>query len=126
MDIDHFKKINDEYGHATGDIVLEEIADLIRSNLRRNDVFSRFGGEEFILLLPETRHEDAFIIAENVRNRIEEHTFTSENKKILKVTMSIGVASYPLHALIGENLISRADQALYQAKDSGRNNVKSA
>jgi diguanylate cyclase (GGDEF)-like protein/PAS domain S-box-containing protein len=119
MDIDHFKRVNDKYGHLVGDKVLKEIADLILKNTRESDYVGRYGGEEFIIMLPDTDIEMALKIAEDIRKNIQEHRFEIDN---LKVTISIGVAHYTGQSL--NSLINRADVLLYQAKSSGRNRVE--
>lgn len=118
LDIDHFKQVNDRFGHQVGDIVLVTVADLIMSNTRKYDSIGRYGGEEFIVALPETELDTALRIAERIRLSIQEHDFGIEG---LKVTISAGVVQYE-----GENmntLVHRADMLLYQAKNSGRNKV---
>jgi diguanylate cyclase (GGDEF)-like protein len=122
FDIDHFKKINDEYGHIVGDQVLLDIAQTCMKNLRPDDVLGRFGGEEFVILLPETKLEDARIIAERLRLLIAE---TSIKTKIgsIKTTISIGVAIKEKSTVSIDQLLSRADRAMYRAKQAGRNRV---
>ncbi len=123
FDIDHFKKINDTYGHLAGDHVLRELATLVTQAIRRDDVFSRYGGEEFSLIYPEVDLKGAALACEKVRSRVETHQFTFNNQNI-PVTISMGV-----RALVhGENVdathfIADADAKLYQAKQSGRNRV---
>lgn len=117
-DLDHFKEVNDHYGHGVGDQVLVTMADIIRRNLRRSDMPCRWGGEEFAMLLPETTLEDATAKAQKIRRDVEECSFC----KNVHITASFGVASF----LPDEDLLPlqhRADQALYQAKDEGRNKV---
>jgi diguanylate cyclase (GGDEF)-like protein len=121
LDIDHFKSINDRYGHATGDVVLKTVAELLTTTCRTSDVISRWGGEEFLLLLPETTLEQGSLLAERLRNAIERREIAVEEGS-LRATVSIGVADLRgqpnLEALIGD-----ADQWLYRAKGSGRNCV---
>jgi len=120
MDIDHFKQFNDRYGHDTGDKILRHFTMLIRDHIRSTDFFARWGGEEFVILLPETQHEDAKKIAENLRLRIEEHDFgTGET-----LTSSFGVSTRR-DGDTESSLFKRADQALYMAKNRGRNTVAS-
>ena len=121
-DIDHFKTFNDTYGHQQGDIVLMETAKLFRLNIREVDIAARYGGEEFAIILPETDTEEAATIAQGVRKAIEAHEYPSKQGK-LKVTISLGVATYPKHGAEKQALIEAADKALYRAKDSGRNAV---
>lgn len=124
-DIDHFKRINDTYGHAAGDSVLKEVARLIHSSLREIDVVGRWGGEEFIGLLTQAKKADAKKVAERILQSVSAHKFQGlpENEKI---TVSIGVASIPEDADIDnwEKLVKAADEALYRAKRNGRNRVE--
>ena len=122
FDIDFFKKINDTHGHPGGDYVLKELGQLMQSKLvRSNDFFARYGGEEFVIILQATTIKTAQEIAERVRQTVEGHPFTFENKK-MKVTISIGVSSI-IPNDNWEKIYNRADQALYQSKQSGRNKV---
>ena len=123
LDIDHFKSFNDIYGHQTGDLALKEISKIIRKELRTVDFPARYGGEEFILILPETSVDGALIVAERIRRAVAEHEFMSEGKERLLLTVSAGVACYPDDATPKEDLIKKADHALYFAKDRGRNTV---
>ena len=121
FDLDHFKHINDTYGHVIGDEVLKEFANILQSSLRDQDYFGRYGGEEFLLLLPDTQLEQALQLTERLRNKVENSLISSENHQIT-ITTSIGLTT----ANSGENpeqVIQRADRALYIAKDSGRNKV---
>ncbi|MCR2043844.1 GGDEF domain-containing protein [Anaerosalibacter massiliensis] len=122
VDIDHFKLINDTYGHDIGDRVLKEISNIMKESIRKNDILIRFGGEEFIFFLPDTDIKMAQIIGERLRSKIENHQFKCNKNKIL-VTISIGISE---EKSIREkddiyNMIVRADKALYEAKKSGRN-----
>jgi len=123
LDLDRFKQINDTYGHPTGDVVLYETARIIRETAREIDMVGRYGGEEFIAILPGTDEEAAAQFAERVREAVAEHVFRDEANE-LRMTLSSGVASYP-----GEDvetpdlLLKRADEALYGAKEGGRNRV---
>lgn len=127
-DIDKFKRINDTYGHNIGDKVLCYVTGLIKSQLRSNDVLARFGGEEFVVLLPQTGLRHACEIAERVRRTIADQPFKIDNDNELKVTISIGVARVP-DELEGDDkevvhkLFASADESLYVAKESGRNKV---
>ncbi len=124
MDIDHFKKFNDTYGHAVGDLVLAHVAGVIRNNLRQEcDVPCRYGGEEMVVLLPETDVAGAAIFAERIRQAIDETRLTVEGHGDLHVTISIGTATYQGVADTGLALMERADQALYASKRGGRNRV---
>ncbi len=126
FDIDHFKEINDNYGHQIGDSVLIELTGLIKVNLRETDFFARFGGEEFIILMPETNLAYAKAKAESLRKLIEENTF----KYIYKLTCSFGVVEYGEKDNLGNtqgiinSLVKRVDNALYMAKENGRNRVE--
>ncbi|MEA2108151.1 MAG: sensor domain-containing diguanylate cyclase [Pseudomonadota bacterium] len=129
FDLDHFKNINDQLGHQTGDQVLQKIAGIINSHLRRSDIFARYGGEEFVVLLPHTTCSAGREIAERIRKNIAGHNFELPDRKINKITISIGVAAL-LPEMSGkkgttgpEQLIKTADQALLQAKENGRNQV---
>ena len=118
MDIDKFKHINDEYGHNIGDLVLKTLADVIKENIRETDCFARWGGEEFVLLLPETEQKGAIALAEKIRNAVEKKNFNLASN----VTISIGVSTYKKGEAL-ESIYSRADKALYASKEQGRNRV---
>jgi diguanylate cyclase (GGDEF)-like protein len=122
VDIDHFKRVNDEFGHLLGDEVLRHISVLFAQSLRKLDVLCRYGGEEFAVLLPETTGANAKKVAEKLRRKIEEHNFTGVPRP---VTVSIGHADYPEHGRTRDELIKAADAALYAAKQAGRNRVVS-
>jgi diguanylate cyclase (GGDEF)-like protein len=121
LDIDHFKKVNDTYGHDFGDTILKEISTHIKSYIRATDVFSRFGGEEFVVLLNNTNRSGALLLAERIRQQIEQTYVLFKNEKVF-YTASIGVAT--LHDNDDRiRLFNRADKALYEAKENGRNRV---
>ncbi len=122
LDIDHFKKFNDRFGHLVGDGVLIKISDIIRNNTREIDLICRYGGEEFCLALPETSKEGAYAVAERIREQIERENFMAEGK-FTRASISIGVATCPDDSNEILDLIDKADQALYKAKASGRNNT---
>ena len=126
IDIDFFKKVNDTYGHASGDAVLRGVAGLIKSALRESDIPSRFGGEEFAILLPYTKIEEAKIVGERLRKAVESTPISINvedvDVKSINVTISMGLAEFN-SAETGEELFERADKALYEAKTSGRNRV---
>ena len=128
LDIDHFKKINDTYGHSCGDEVLRELALVLGGMLRAHDVLARYGGEEFVVLLSNTTTRDAYAIGEKLRAGVEgSHFYCDEKKTRLPVTISLGVATTDeSHNISFETLIKMADEALYQAKAAGRNRVFSA
>lgn len=121
FDIDHFKNINDKYGHLAGDYVLRELARVVSERIRRDEVFARYGGEEFCLLLPETSLDGAARLAENLRYRVEQHPFQFQGEPI-RVTISIGAAQLE-EEMTSTDLITAADTKLYEAKRSGRNRV---
>jgi two-component system cell cycle response regulator len=125
LDIDHFKRANDEYGHAVGDIVLQGVADVLMSVARRSDFVARWGGEEFVVALPQTGEAGARIAAERVRRAIAAATHRIPDGRPLQVTASIGVA-YADAPWSMEALINAADEAMYSAKARGRNRVESA
>ena len=120
FDIDHFKQINDRYGHLAGDYVLKEMASIIKARIRREDIMGRYGGEEFIIVLPEIDHPNAMIIAEKIRRIVERHKFVFEGVPI-KVTISVGVATAWPELSVPEEFIKKADENLYKAKNAGRN-----
>jgi two-component system cell cycle response regulator len=123
FDFDHFKKLNDTYGHDAGDYVLKNGAQLIRlEGLREHDILARYGGEEFVILLPRTNIKHAFEVAERVRKMIFNHNFVYDNKK-LPVSVSVGISDFRPGVETGVDLFKRADSALYQSKESGRNKV---
>ncbi len=121
VDIDFFKKVNDTYGHASGDAVLRTVASIIKEHLRESDIPSRYGGEEFAVLLPYTHIEEAKIVGERLRKAVET-TPIPIDKKNINVTISMGLAEFSPQET-GEDLFKRADSALYEAKESGRNRV---
>lgn len=129
MDIDHFKLVNDSYGHLVGSQTLEEIGDLIKKALRAGDVGSRFGGEEFAAFLLDADYAQALVAAERVRSAIERHEFSAVRKglsgeqKTHRLSISIGVAAFPDDARDPIELVELADSALYRAKRSGRNKI---
>lgn len=122
FDVDHFKAINDQYGHQVGDLVLQKLVIECRGHLRTEDIFGRIGGEEFAVLLPETRIEAAIEIAERLRMVTANTFLVLENGKSLHVTISVGVTSCSCIDDI-DLLLSQADKALYNAKNSGRDKV---
>lgn len=124
LDIDHFKDINDRYGHQTGDDVLITVADLVRLTVRPVDVVARYGGEELAVILPETDGGGARLVAERIRGTIEESLTTTSQGETIQVTVSIGLATFPRDSATGAGLVHAADQALYAAKMDGRNIVR--
>ncbi len=124
VDLDHFKALNDGYGHAAGDAALRELGVVVRSCLRNIDIIGRWGGEEFLALLPETNEEAALKTAERIRSAIAAHIFSAGGG--MHLTSSLGVAVYPNHALDRSALVAAADLAMYVAKKLGRNQTRSA
>jgi diguanylate cyclase (GGDEF)-like protein len=122
MDVDHFKNVNDEYGHAAGDDVLRTTAEILTRELRQDDIVARYGGEEFLMLLPMTELSSAEMLVERLRSTIEKQTYLFEGVRI-SVTASFGITQYALNDT-ADKMIDRADKALYQAKLAGRNCVK--
>ncbi|MCB2426795.1 GGDEF domain-containing protein [Methylophaga pinxianii] len=122
VDLDHFKHVNDQYGHLYGDTVLIEVATILSDACRSTDVLGRYGGEEFLLLLPETDLEDAKRLAERIRLDIEQHHFCKKDGFKISLTCSIGVTEFELDQN-QESLLQSVDRMLYSAKDSGRNRV---
>ncbi|MEZ4694140.1 MAG: GGDEF domain-containing protein [Aliarcobacter sp.] len=118
IDIDYFKKTNDKYGHLAGDKVLKEITVLIKNSIRKSDFFGRWGGEEFLLILPEIEKQELHNLLEKIKNTISEHTINEIGSK----TVSIGATIYMYTDEI-DTIIKRADDALYKAKESGRNKI---
>ncbi|MCP3867265.1 MAG: sensor domain-containing diguanylate cyclase [Gammaproteobacteria bacterium] len=128
IDADHFKRVNDHHGHHAGDRVLREISLRVRECLRASDVATRFGGEEFALLLPQTGREEAFNLAERIRSQVWGYPILLESGEELRISVSIGVSqlSQTDPHQTGEQLLSDADSALYKAKRMGRNQVRAA
>jgi diguanylate cyclase (GGDEF)-like protein len=123
VDIDHFKKINDTFGHTEGDQILCEISSVLKNSVRRNDMVARYGGEEFILILPEAGLEQSFVIAERIRQLVEKTLFEVGRAQV-HLTLSMGISNFPSHRVKSkEELVKMADQALYDAKRGGRNKV---
>jgi len=122
LDIDHFKDFNDNYGHQTGDFVLREVAKICRAASRDLDVLGRYGGEEFILMLPSADTQGATMLAERIRQSVESHIFIDNNNRSYRVAVSLGVAEFDRNDTI-EALVNKADTALYLAKNTGRNKV---
>lgn len=122
LDIDHFKFINDTFGHLAGDQVLKSIANLIQSEKRAEDIAARFGGEEIVLILPETPKYNALIIAERIRHKIE-YLDLKIKGEVIRATVSGGVATFPLDTDIENEILDCADRALYRAKHRGRNQI---
>lgn len=125
LDLDHFKRCNDNYGHLVGDVVLKEVVGVLKNNIREIDLIARVGGEEFCILLPETSKTSARIVAERIRKAIEDHPIRAYDESV-KMTVSMGISSFPEDSGSPDELIERSDKALYAAKEGGRNRVSLA
>lgn len=125
FDLDHFKLINDRYGHPVGDSVLKAFADALRASIRKHDVVGRYGGEEFALLTPQTGKETAVRVAERVRRELEARGVSVDGKRI-EMTVSAGIASHGIDGQDWDALLTAADDALYEAKNAGRNRICAA
>ena len=121
LDIDQFKKVNDDYGHLAGDRVLKEIGEIIRRTVRNVDVPARYGGEEVSILLPHTLGVDATILADRIRRAIEDHPFRNGSGIPLRCTVSVGIAGMTPECAGADQLLQMADTAMYRAKEDGRN-----
>jgi diguanylate cyclase (GGDEF)-like protein len=119
LDLDNFKHINDQAGHEAGDLALRMLADNLRAELRAVDTAARFGGDEFVIILPQANTEGAMMVAERLRKRIEQTAVPGFGH----MTASLGVATFPIHASSRDTLAVAADRALYYSKHSGRNRV---
>jgi diguanylate cyclase (GGDEF)-like protein len=126
LDLDNFKSINDSHGHLVGSHVLMEIAAVILTSVRDTDVIARYGGDEYVIILPETPLQQAMSVAERVREKIASHTFTGGKHMQLSITASFGVAAYPNHAASPQQLIACADMAMYKAKAFSKNCIRAA
>ena len=123
VDIDHFKKVNDTFGHTEGDQILCKVSSLLKNSVRKKDMVARYGGEEFILILPEAAPEQSFVIAERIRQLVEKTLF-EVGRAHVHLTLSMGISNFPSHRVKSkEELVKMADQALYDAKRGGRNKV---
>jgi len=123
LDIDNFKRMNDEFGHLLGDEMLRAVSTILKQQLRKMDMVCRYGGDEFAIVVPETAGESAMRVAEKLRRQVETHFFPGVPRP---VTISCGVADYPAHGVTRDEIVAAADAALYLAKQSGRNRVASA
>ncbi len=126
MDIDDLKKVNDRFGHLTGSRVLIETARILRENLRKVDIIIRYGGDEFVIIMPQTSKESCFMVANRLRRTIEESVFLKSEDHPVRITASFGVASFPVNAKNKEELLVIADKALYHGKFSTKNVVFAA
>jgi len=123
LDLDHFKFVNDTYGHLIGSKVLRETATVLKGNLRDCDIATRYGGDEFVLLLPETSKNQAHDVAKRIRTAIKAHLFIADEDLNIKLTASFGLASFPEDAITKLDLIRRADQAMYRVKETTRDDI---
>jgi len=125
IDVDGFKRINDTFGHLVGSQALAEMGQVFKRIVRESDVVGRYGGDEFVIVLPETPLNGAMVIAERIRKKVEECEFVAQNLSI-RLTVSLGVANCPKHTLTAEGLIKKADAAMYRAKELSKNSIKVA
>ncbi len=123
IDIDFFKKFNDNFGHQSGDAVLRQVASTLKRNVRATDIVCRYGGEEMSIILPNTGEDEAFSTAQKICERVAQHKFKLANGKETNVTISLGVSTFPQDGNDAETIISQADKRLYDAKNNGRNQV---
>jgi diguanylate cyclase (GGDEF)-like protein len=126
FDLDHFKKFNDTFGHAAGDIVLRETGAFLRASVRAEDIACRYGGEEFVVILPEAPLDDTLKRAEQLREGIKQLQVRYRDQTLGAVTVSLGVAVFPEHGSTTEAIMKAADAALYRAKTEGRDRVVAA
>ena len=126
VDIDNFKNINDQYGHHQGDLVLKHVANILRKNLRASDVIGRYGGEEFVILLPFTSIENAVLVAETCRKALEQTAIEVKENEMLYIKACFGVSSTAFSGFDYTGLFEQADKALYEAKHNGKNQVRTA
>ena len=126
LDVDHFKRFNDTFGHEAGDSVLQELGRFLLKYVRGSDIACRYGGEEFILILPEGSLDITSKRAEQLREEIKHLHLKYRHEPLGQITLSLGVASFPEHGLTGQNVIREADAALYRAKREGRDAVRLA
>jgi diguanylate cyclase (GGDEF)-like protein len=125
IDLDHFKEVNDTHGHLVGSRLLTEIGRLIKENLRTVDYAARYGGDEFVLILPNTAKKGAVVVAAKLRNALRQRQFHADDGTPFKITASFGIASYPEDATTKRDLVSLADQAMYAVKESSRDGIRS-
>ncbi|MBZ5498012.1 MAG: sensor domain-containing diguanylate cyclase [Acidobacteriia bacterium] len=125
IDVDGFKHVNDTFGHLVGSLALAEMGQVLRKILRETDVVGRYGGDEFVVVLPETPLNGALVIAERIRKKVEDYEFVAQDLSI-HLTVSLGIANCPKHTLTAEGLIKKADAAMYRAKELSKNSIKVA
>ncbi len=126
LDLDGFKSINDSYGHLAGSGTLTEVGGILALGVRESDILARYGGDEFVVVLPETPASGALVIAERLRRAVEEHRFLEPQGIAARISASFGIATYPDHALTPEGLIQKADQAMYRVKEREKNGIEVA
>jgi two-component system cell cycle response regulator len=126
LDLDGFKGINDQYGHLAGSETLTEVGGILSRAVRESDILARYGGDEFVVVLPETPASGALVIGERIRRAIEGHRFLQAQGLAARLSASLGIASYPDHALAPEGLIQKADQAMYRVKEREKNGIEVA
>jgi diguanylate cyclase (GGDEF)-like protein len=126
LDLDDFKQVNDIHGHLVGSHVLMEMAGVILGSVRDTDALARYGGDEFVIVLPDTGMDLAGVVAERIREKISQYTFTGGKRLKLSLTASFGVATFPIHASSPQQLIACADTAMYEAKAANKNCVRFA
>jgi diguanylate cyclase (GGDEF)-like protein len=126
LDLDGFKGINDQYGHLAGSGTLTEVGTILAQGVRESDILARYGGDEFVVVLPETPASGALVIAERLRRAIEEHRFLAPQGVAARISASFGISTYPDHALSPEGLIQKADQAMYRVKEREKNGIEVA
>jgi diguanylate cyclase (GGDEF)-like protein len=126
LDLDGFKNINDQFGHLAGSGTLTEVGGILAQGVRESDIIARYGGDEFVVVLPETPASGALVIAERLRRAIEEHRFLEGQGISARISASFGIATYPDHALSPEGLIQKADQAMYRVKEREKNGIEVA
>ncbi len=124
VDLDHFKRVNDAHGHLVGDSLLQSIANAMEEAIRNSDYIARYGGDEFVVILPETPLPKAEEMAERLLVKVAEHPTSILEGTILGLTLSIGIANFPAHGRTWQDLLKAADVALYRAKKAGRNRVE--
>jgi diguanylate cyclase (GGDEF)-like protein len=126
LDLDGFKSVNDQHGHLAGSRTLTEVGGILAEAVRESDILARYGGDEFVVVLPETPPGGALVIAERIRRAIASHPFLQEEGLEARISASFGIASYPDHALTPEGLIQKADQAMYRVKEKDKNGIEVA
>jgi diguanylate cyclase (GGDEF)-like protein len=126
LDLDGFKGVNDQYGHLAGSRTLSEVGGILAEAVRESDILARYGGDEFVVVLPETPPAGALVIAERIRKAVAGHAFLKDQGVEARISASFGIASYPDHALTPEGLIQKADQAMYRVKERDKNGIEVA